>query len=213
MSKYAKAVRPDIQMINVPRNAICLRSDIHGIFDQKRFVLVPKRSESPTFVIHVLVDNSPDLVDLYHNVSLQPLYDISVEYLLARFAWSIFSYTAPFFAQGLDRILTLVTAGASKTMELPGHQCKKMFAPPRSKSRSTSPQKRKRDDSIAEIDESDDEPPRGRKRRRSFESTPSLTSFECLDSDCLTPQTDVEDTKLFDIRPKATPTHDARAIK
>lgn len=175
MSRYAKAARPDMHMIESPRNAIVLRSDIHGIFDQKRFVLLPKRSEPPVFVIHVLVNNSPDLVDLYHNVSLQPLYDVSIECLFARFAWSIFSYTAPFFAQGVDRVLSLVTAGASKTVELAGNQCRKMVLSPRSESRSTSPEEGKRDRWIAGIDDDDDDdgddddPPRGRKRRRSFE--------------------------------------------
>ncbi|KAF1812193.1 hypothetical protein P152DRAFT_27841, partial [Eremomyces bilateralis CBS 781.70] len=61
------------------RNAILLRSDIHTVFDQKRLVAVPKGS---SWVVHVFAPGlTGELAKLYHNVTLQPLMDVSVECL------------------------------------------------------------------------------------------------------------------------------------
>jgi len=54
-------------------------------------VIIPKRpsvgEERPVFVAHTFDnDVSSEVVQLYHNVTLQPLSGIAVEFLFARFA-------------------------------------------------------------------------------------------------------------------------------
>ncbi|KAH6631939.1 hypothetical protein F5144DRAFT_612484 [Chaetomium tenue] len=70
-----------------PRNAVLLRSDIQTLFNAQRFVLVPKKG---AWVSHVLYGSPNDeMATLYHNVELQPLKEVAVEFLLARFAWAV----------------------------------------------------------------------------------------------------------------------------
>jgi len=85
---------------------------VHHVFDARRFIFVPKQfdtstSESTELVTHVLLPSgSPELAGLYHNRSPQPIRGVSVEYLFARFAWSLFTdEQIPFF--GLDREYTV----------------------------------------------------------------------------------------------------------
>jgi hypothetical protein len=42
MFQYGVAPRPEIEPIDVPRNALLLRSDIHTVFDQRRFAITLK---------------------------------------------------------------------------------------------------------------------------------------------------------------------------
>lgn len=42
MFRYGVAPRPEIEPIDVPRNALLLRSDIHTVFDQRRFAITLK---------------------------------------------------------------------------------------------------------------------------------------------------------------------------
>ncbi|KAF2460173.1 hypothetical protein BDY21DRAFT_186544 [Lineolata rhizophorae] len=44
MARFAQISCAGVDAINVPRNAIALRSDIHTLFDNKRFVIAPKQS-------------------------------------------------------------------------------------------------------------------------------------------------------------------------
>ncbi|KAK3077078.1 hypothetical protein LTS18_011261, partial [Coniosporium uncinatum] len=75
---YGKHSRADAEFIDDVRNAILLRSDIHKFFDDKRIAFVPKPSESlpstSALVVHVCIPgNTNELIDLYHNRSLQEL--------------------------------------------------------------------------------------------------------------------------------------------
>lgn len=175
MSKYAN-ICPDAEYIDDISNAILLRSDIHTLFDQKRFVIVPK---ADTFVIHVLASGtSLELVNCYHNVMLQPLTGVATEYLFARFAWSIFAYSTPFLMDGLARTLLLYVDDEVKVVEYSREQCRQLISG--SKSRSQSPRKRQRD--RIQPQPEDDEEFRGRKRRRSL-GLSSLDSLGGLSTD------------------------------
>jgi hypothetical protein len=67
-------------------NAVLLRSDTHTAFDQRKFVFFPK--DSAGFVLHLL-EPTADIGQLYHNTRLN-ISQCSLEFLFARFAWSIF---------------------------------------------------------------------------------------------------------------------------
>jgi hypothetical protein len=68
MNTYIK----DVDTVDDCRNLILLRSDLHSIFDARRFAVVPKlldTDEKPAFVIHALVGNArSEIVQLYHDV-------------------------------------------------------------------------------------------------------------------------------------------------
>jgi len=68
-------------------NALTLRADIHKVFDDMTFAVVPKERR---WVAHFLT-TTQDLGRLYHNTKLQLPVSISVEALFSRFAWAIFS--------------------------------------------------------------------------------------------------------------------------
>lgn len=177
MGKYSKASRPDDNLINSISNMILLRSDIYGLFDQQRITFLPKPSRDPnqsSMVAHVLSSGpSTELVNLYHNVPLQQLNGIPLEYLFTRFAWSVLPLLAPFLRQGTPRSLSVVEETGKKTKDYDGAACW-MFST-LNRTRSESPKKRKLGqtgeqcecgDGSSESDSS--EASRGRKRRRSI---------------------------------------------
>ncbi|KAG6007883.1 hypothetical protein E4U54_008775, partial [Claviceps lovelessii] len=62
---------------------ILLRSDVHATFDARQFLIVPKNGK---WVTHVLYGEVQDeLARCFHNVHAQPLTDIAVELIFARF--------------------------------------------------------------------------------------------------------------------------------
>ena len=72
-------------------NMILLRTDLHKVFDDTKFVFIPKK-ETPgktAYVLHML-SHSTELVKLYHNVQLQASDKLVPQFLLARLALSIF---------------------------------------------------------------------------------------------------------------------------
>lgn len=178
MFRYTNQQRPGSEPVDDARNAILLRSDVHTIFDQKRFAVVPKSS---TLLVHITAPGSSfELTSLYHNVSLQPLVGVAVQYLLARFAWTIFAQSINFIQQGLKRSLCIyVGDGETSIKDFSGEQCRQLFSSG-AKSRSQSPRKRQRDTfAVPQEDEKDNEEHfRGRTRRRSFSSSSQDSSFD-----------------------------------
>ncbi|KAI7909746.1 hypothetical protein M9X92_011475 [Pyricularia oryzae] len=89
---YSSCRRSVPKWINNDKNLLCLRKDLHFLFDTRRLVLVPKLSRhpppaSPQIALHVLLPSESDqMLELYHNRQLQPLRDIAVEFLFSRFA-------------------------------------------------------------------------------------------------------------------------------
>ncbi|KAL2349871.1 hypothetical protein BJ546DRAFT_897082, partial [Cryomyces antarcticus] len=154
-------------------NVMLLRSDIHKAFDAVKIALVPKASSSGSYVMvaHIL-ELSPELVALYHNVPLQPLKGLSVEFLFARFAWSMFSFVEGFLQARTERVLCVSIRDARPVIrDFSGDECLSFT---RSKpSRSQSPKKRERSDADADadadagVDEDCNSSFREHKRRRS----------------------------------------------
>jgi hypothetical protein len=72
------------------------------------------------------------------------LHGVAPEYLFARFAWTVFAYSAQFLQQGVKRVLYIVIDGETSEEEVNGDQCTQLYLS--RKSRSLSPSKRKRDD-------------------------------------------------------------------
>ena len=182
MFQYTNQQRPGTEPIDDSRNAILLRSDIHTIFDQKRLVLVPKIS---SFVVHVLAPGfTSELADLYHNVQLQPLAGIAVEYLFARFAWSVFTLAVNFLQQGFGRRLMVCGEnGETRIIESTGDQCRQFSASRGTKSRSQSPRKPQRD--VLDTTGAEDDlevcgsrmVSRGRTLKRSFDTYSNGSSY------------------------------------
>lgn len=186
------------------RNMLLLRRDLHFLFDQRRFAFAVKRSRSNEthLITHVLnYERADELMTLYHNRISQVLRGISIEFIFARFAWTLF--TSPNFPSftGMGRLAVQLYDPESGRI----HQeillqqdirskLKLFDAYSRSQSRSTSPRKRSRDECAVEDDEpwnldSDSDrwldlvyphsPARGRCRKRSWsvqgqESLPDL---------------------------------------
>lgn len=87
---------------------------------------------------------SEQFAKLYHGVALQPLYCFAPEYLLTRFAWTVFAYSAQFLQRGIKGALYIIHDGETFKQEVNGDQCMQLYLSRRS--RSLSPSKRKRDD-------------------------------------------------------------------
>jgi len=177
MFRYTKRQRPGSEPVDDAQNAMLLRSDVHTIFDQKRFAVVPKRS---VLVVHIAASgSSPQLRRLYHNVSLQPLVGVAIQHILARFAWTIFAQSIDFMQQGLKRRLCICIDGETSVKDFSGEQCRQLLSSG-PKSRSQSSRKRQRDASVVppEGEEDIEEQFRGRTRRRSFYSQSQEYSFD-----------------------------------
>lgn len=150
----------------------------------------------------LLPSGSPELIGLYHNRLTQPICGISVEFLLARFAWSIFTDEhMPFFHSDLECTVQLWNniKGEAEIRNLKGLDVRsiaRLFESTRSQSRSVSPKKRSRsthgdkadgggdnywsddEDNPSDHDRERDYPPRGRPRKRGWDDdeVPSLSS-------------------------------------
>lgn len=157
------------------RNSILLRSDVRTLFDQNKLAIVPK---SNSWVGHVPAGEglpTEELAGLYHNVRLQPLAGVSVECLFARFAWTVIQLSPMFLKANVPRKLVIVQGIVSSVRYVSGPECRIYCPTPGGKSRSQSPKKRLRDDSVGDDDDyssgfvswdDGDSPPRGRSRKR-----------------------------------------------
>jgi hypothetical protein len=142
MSTYAL----DMATVNDGRNLILLRSDLHNIFDARKFAVVPKFSDAENklvFVVHALVGNArSEIVQLYHDVPLQPLTEIAIEFLFARFAWTIICSANNFLGGGVPRALRVRDGAVYKTEIFSATECMELGKP--SPSGNASPRKRKK---------------------------------------------------------------------
>ncbi|KAH7132824.1 hypothetical protein EDB81DRAFT_659702 [Dactylonectria macrodidyma] len=200
MDRYVKSVS-ETQPTEDPTNLITLRRDLHYLFDTRRFTFVPKQdttSQVSSLALHVFApDDNPDLIPLYHNRSPAPLSGISVEHVFARFAWTIFSDKTLRFFKGVTEYAVLLfdpQAGKMIEAKLRSPEVRTSLQIFRSSSRTPSPKKRQRDQSVedheflAETDEDDVSvasewgPPRGRRRKRSRDYFKSDTPPELVQS-------------------------------
>ncbi len=138
-----------------PRNVLLLRSDLHSLFNARKFTIVPK---GKAWVAHVLAGRpDTELAALYHNVELLRLVDLSIECIFARFAWAILAQGLLVRA-GMDRRLVVVEAGSNTAVvkNVSGNQCSLQFEPQLPGGRSPSPTKRQR--GVGDVaEDSDDE--------------------------------------------------------
>ncbi|OTB17531.1 hypothetical protein K445DRAFT_30787, partial [Daldinia sp. EC12] len=100
MNRYnlKRTARP---IIDDTANLFALCGDVHWQFDQKHFTAMPKLVDNQYQLVgHMLQSKMAYMHEqehLFHDRPFQPLNDVAREFLLARFAWSIFnSTTIPF---------------------------------------------------------------------------------------------------------------------
>jgi HNH endonuclease len=155
-----------------PMNMIKLRSDIHTIFDAKRFTIVPKKK---LLMVHTFSEKAiSEVFRLYHNVPIQQ-FEAGVEFLFARFAYTVFEHLRTCLESGEPKKLRLRVGMGMEERDCVGRECAKFAkeTASRSTSRSASPKKRQRGQDTEhatweeEVEMSDEEEEqRGRKRRR-----------------------------------------------
>ncbi|KUI60915.1 hypothetical protein VP1G_11240 [Cytospora mali] len=122
MAEYASCLTGTV---DDEANIVILRADLHQLFDQRRFAIVPKPSAtlpssgtpSSTFsahahAIHVL-DNGEEtgeFPDLYQNASIQRGYvdKLSREFLFARSAWALVPLLRSFLETPVSRRLAVI---------------------------------------------------------------------------------------------------------
>ncbi|KAL6409837.1 hypothetical protein AUP68_06235 [Ilyonectria robusta] len=126
-------------------NTILLRSDLHKMWDDNKFAIVPKAEK---WAVHVLW-HSPivEIQERYHNLELQPLADVSRHFFLCRFAMAVFS-KGVFLTQKVPTKLVFVGGNGSnhvrvQNMAVDEYQQFCMTST-RASSRSQSPKKRQR---------------------------------------------------------------------
>ncbi|KAH0332905.1 hypothetical protein KCU81_g10016, partial [Aureobasidium melanogenum] len=206
MFRYGVAPRPEIEPIDVPRNALLLRSDIHTVFDQRRFAItlkpLPVASDSAAthgLAVHLFSPGlSEQFVKLYHG----------------------------FLEQGTKRALYIVHDGETSDQEVNADQCMQLYLS--CKSRSLSLSKRKRDnggsvqerecDAEGQEDEDEDEDEdEGRYRRRArLRSSSCLAASKSTAFQALLAVTDTTSTDTHDLDapssadPRAAPYAGAR---
>jgi HNH endonuclease len=170
MAPYTASTRTD--KMKHPMNMINLRSDIHTIFDAKRFTIVPKKK---LLMVHTFSEKAiSEVFRLYHNMPIQQ-FEAGVEFLFARFAYTVFEHLRTCLESGELKKLRLRVGMGMEERDCVGRECAKFAkeTASRSTSRSASPKKRQRGQDTEhatweeEVEMSDEEEEqRGRKRRR-----------------------------------------------
>ncbi|TIA29107.1 hypothetical protein D6C78_10404 [Aureobasidium pullulans] len=187
MFRYSVSPRPEVELIEAPRNALLLRSGIYTVFDQRRLAIVPKPLPSDdtgranhTSAAHVFSpSSSTQFAKLYHHVAIQPSHGISLEYMFARFASTVFAYSAQFLQQGVKRALCIVQDGEMTVEDFNEDQCIQLYQS----------RKARKEQEFGDEDENDRRR-RGRPRLRSWSSAVSTAGASY-------PSTLAEDTPLL----------------
>jgi len=134
MRRYTRDIsKAGYEAINDSNNMLLLRTDLHRTFDNGGFTFVPKAGE---IITHILKPNW-ELRLLYHNTKLLPT-SVPSEYLLARFAYTIFPSLEGFLlCEGKEKLLLLADKSQSKAS---ADECWK-YTKQAMRSRSSSPKK------------------------------------------------------------------------
>ena len=130
--------------INDTKNLIQMRSDIHYIFDDRWFVIIPKYDN---YRVHCINDLAGE-VDI-HDILLQNLRPKTQPLLLARFAWAILLQVKPFITSGHARKVRIRQQGKSvwETLELSGRDLSAQYGGGGSKAATPASRKRRGDQS------------------------------------------------------------------
>jgi hypothetical protein len=70
-----------------------------------------------------------EIVRLYHDVPLQPLTEIAIEFLFARFAWTIIRSASNFLGGGVPRALRVRDVAVYKTQIFSATKCMELGKP------------------------------------------------------------------------------------
>jgi hypothetical protein len=171
MERYCR-FPADPHPINDERNLITLRRDLHHLLDTRRFTFAAKSVSGPPpppaaepslapaapsattqLALHVMLSSpSGQLADLYHNRAMQqhPVRGIAVEFLFARFAWTLFTdENMPLLSGAVSHNVLLFNPAEGRLGEesLRAAEVRKhanIFDTYSSSSRSVSPRKRSR---------------------------------------------------------------------
>ena len=78
---------------------------VHKTFDSKKFIIIPRLvGQELVLVAYVFGRKCPnEVVEIYHDVQLKPVYRVKMEHLHARSAWTIFDYVDEFLKQDVKR--------------------------------------------------------------------------------------------------------------
>ena len=113
MAQYAMS---SLSTVNDSGNLLLLRGDIHKLLDAFKWVVYPKAAHRgaalETRRVFDLMEISPQLRELYHNVPLRETPGLCLEYLLSRFALAIFSQGGRILRYRADRYIIQVKADA-----------------------------------------------------------------------------------------------------
>ncbi|KAL6852225.1 hypothetical protein J3F83DRAFT_563379 [Trichoderma novae-zelandiae] len=129
--------------INNPTNFLPLRKDLRKCFDDRWFVIIPKRPGNTSqhkYMTHILPASAADIWPTYQNIIVQGLCQNSNAYLFARFAWAIFQQVKLFMTTGFDRNVIRFewdqcnTSTSYKEETLEGSQLKALYGGGGSKS-------------------------------------------------------------------------------
>ena len=154
-------------------NIIPFRADIHQLWDDYQFVVVPRgRGDgSSTWTAHAMT-NEAEVIELYHRVPLHCL-STPAEYLFARLAYDIFPKILGFLQTGKPRWLWVPANDQSENPEkrlCSSSECRS-FTVDQGRGRSSSPTKRSRQD--ADLDAAVDD--------ETFECHGSIRKRPCMD--------------------------------
>ena len=173
MAVFVDSTRAD--KLKDPDNSIRLRSDVHTIFDTKRFAVVPMEGRLVVYCFNARLGSQ--IERLYHGVELHRLHDSGClgRFLLARFAYTVFERLRAFLEAQTSRKLRLRLDNETKVEVCSPERCWRFAQDTayQGKSRSVSPKKRPPPDTEEPADSDDDwleTESRGRKRCRSNES-------------------------------------------
>lgn len=118
-------------------NRMKLRADIHRLYEESEFVIVPKQEihdtgkedpKRPCYVAHCLGPGNEEFWGLHHNIPLQYIEHTRREMHLARFAWAIFSQANFFLLQGCARaVVTDDGNGERKVQEVSGSTLRELY--------------------------------------------------------------------------------------
>ncbi|KAM0670891.1 hypothetical protein ACQRIU_001286 [Beauveria bassiana] len=158
---------PELKLQSRPRDTIhtrdkscCITASVLG---NEVAHLIPRKEDAwftanqitMYAAIHVLSGlPGEELAAVYHNVPPQALSGLAVEYLFARFTWTVLRQTTFIRAGVARRLVPVGEDGRSHASDVSGKECRDGFLPAlarnksRSQSRSHSPKKRTRDDLV-----------------------------------------------------------------
>jgi hypothetical protein len=180
MASYVDSTRVD--KLKDPDNSIRLRSDVHTIFDAKRFAVVPIDERLVVYCFNARLGSQAER--LYHGVELHRVHDSGClgQFLLARFAYTVFERLRGFLEADVPRKLRLRIDNETKVEMCDAERCWRFAKDTvyQDKSCSISPRKRPPIDADEQNDSEDDwsDPDsRGRKRLRSNESSSFSSSI------------------------------------